>query len=121
MKKFWMKGLVFRKGDESLYSIELFAKRLDKLLEANKMNVYTLSKCVGISQSWFSDVLNCKKANISLDHTCKIANFFGVDINFFIDSETSEAEIRSKVVELAYENLRLKDKISQIAEVLSDG
>lgn len=103
-----------------MYDIDLFIDRLNHLLEMNDMNVFSLSKQVGISQSWFSDVLNKKKINISLENTCKIANFFEVSITYFIDNDKNDFENNLKVVNLIEENVKLRNKISKITEVLSD-
>lgn len=103
-----------------MYDIDLFIDRLNHLLEMNDMNVFSLSKQVGISQSWFSDVLNKKKINISLENTCKIADFFEVSITYFIDNDKNDIENNLKVVNLIEENLKLRNKISKITEVLSD-
>jgi len=60
-------------------------KKFEALLKNNNTTVYKVSKATGIAQSTFSD-WKSGRSTPKLDKLNKIADFFGVDISYFVDT-----------------------------------
>lgn len=61
-------------------------KQLEKLLNKHKMTAYELSRKTGISTSTLTD-WKMGRYTPKIDKIKKLAEFFGVDINYFLDDE----------------------------------
>ena len=60
-------------------------KKFEALLRNNNTTVYKVSKATGIAQSTFSD-WKSGRSTPKIDKLNKIADFFGVDISYFVDT-----------------------------------
>ncbi len=58
-------------------------EKLLRLLEVNQISVYRLSEATGIAQSTFSD-WKSGRSTPKLDKIKKIADYFGVSIEYFL-------------------------------------
>lgn len=61
-----------------MYS-EKFAQRLKELIGEEKIS--SVSKKIGLHRDTLSRYLNCQR-EIGLENLCKIADYFGEDLNF---------------------------------------
>lgn len=66
-------------------------RKIQELLDEHEMSAYKLSKEAGIPQACLSD-WKSGKSNPKLDKLKKIADYFGVSIEYFLD----ESEERTK-------------------------
>lgn len=80
-------------------------KRLEETMNTNNITAYKLAKETGISQSSFTD-WKLGKVNPSYEKIKLLADFFGVDINYF-DSDyqpTEKKDTLSEVPETYFTN-----------------
>lgn len=59
-------------------------KKFEKLLKKNKVTAYRVSKDTGIAMSTFSDWKH-GRSNPKTDKLKKIADYFGVPIEYFLE------------------------------------
>lgn len=60
-------------------------ERFAELLQANGLNAYRVSKATGISNSTFYE-WKAGRYKPKVDKLQKIADFFGVPVNYFLDA-----------------------------------
>lgn len=69
-------------------------KKFVELLQNNNTTAYQVSKATGVSQSTFSD-WKTGRATPKVDKLCKIAEYFGVTINYLLDNDTTTEKERN--------------------------
>ncbi len=69
-------------------------KKFVELLQKNNTTAYQVSKATGVSQSTLSD-WKTGRATPKVDKLCKIAEYFGVTINYLLDSDTIKEKERN--------------------------
>ena len=63
--------------------MEVFSENLKELIENSNMSANEFSKKVGIPQQTISRYLHCQR-EITLENLCKIADFFGEEIDVLL-------------------------------------
>lgn len=77
---------IVKKGDGKLNKKKRQAsfKKLDALIKARNVSFYKLSEELGMARSTFSD-WKSGKSMPKTDKLIKIANYFGVEVSYFIE------------------------------------
>ena len=65
---------------------EIFAEKLNELMDENKLKGKSLSEKTGIPRTTISSWLTMKK-KISIDYLCLVADFFGVTTEYLLGRE----------------------------------
>lgn len=72
--------------------IEAVSKRINELLEENKMTSYKLFKNSGVAQSSISNIRQEKYNSVDLRTVLDIAQGLGIDLRKFFDSPLFDGE-----------------------------
>ena len=64
-------------------------KKFEQLLVKNDITAYAVGKATGIPQSTFSD-WKSGRSNPGVEKLSKIAKYFGVQMEFFLEDEETE-------------------------------
>ena len=72
--------------------IEIVSKRINELLEENKMTPYKLFKNSGVAQSSISNIRQEKYNSVDLRTVLDIAQGLGIDLRKFFDSPLFDGE-----------------------------
>ncbi len=99
-------------------------KKFVELLQKNNTTAYQVSKATGVSQSTLSD-WKTGRATPKADKLCKIAEYFGVTIDYLLDSDTTtenSVDIKNIILEQAaqirQESKKTPDKLPEFTEAL---
>ena len=88
---------IVKKGDGKLNKKKRQAsfKKLDTLIKARNVSFYKLSEELGMARSTFSD-WKSGKSMPKTDKLIKIANYFGVEVSYFIEQRERKRNVKNR-------------------------
>lgn len=99
---------MFVKGEQFMYN------RFEQLLQKNNVTAYRVAKETGIAQTTFSDWKK-GKSSPKIEKLSKIADYFGVSIEYFTKTD-SEPFDKVSPKESLYISTNISDKIKQLCK-----
>lgn len=98
--------------------MEFFAISLMRLMDISNVATKDVVEATGISQSWFSDLFNGKKKDVSFGKVCKLADYFNVKLDYFVFSNNKYEGSAEDLKEMRNENIRLRQQLEAIRKII---